>query len=165
MLGESLLTAFGTTAVFLSAGAGVMMVFGYTVTEALIVGIAMTFSSTILGIKLLPTTVLHHRHIGEIVISLVIGARLIGNHRVTFHRLHGKPNGAQQYSIDRLGSRVARAYRRSFARRQVCAFTLVREIRRVPRVHFLAGNRMVFNHCPARHSLGLSYRLAVLSLG
>ena len=72
MLGESLLTALGTTAVFFSAGAGVMLVFGYTATEALIVGIAMTFSSTILGIKLLPTTMLHHRHIGEIVISLLL---------------------------------------------------------------------------------------------
>ena len=72
MLGESLLTAFGTTAVFFTAGAGVMFLFGYTVIEAVVVGIAMTFSSTILGIKLLPTTVLHHRHIGEIVISLLL---------------------------------------------------------------------------------------------
>lgn len=72
MLGESLLTALGTTAVFFTVGAGVMFLFGYTVIEAVVVGIAMTFSSTILGIKLLPTTVLHHRHIGEIVISLLL---------------------------------------------------------------------------------------------
>jgi Kef-type K+ transport system membrane component KefB len=72
MLGESLLTAIGTTAVFFSVGAGVMLSFGYSPTEAAIVGIGMTFSSTILGIKLLPTTVLHHRHVGEIVISLLL---------------------------------------------------------------------------------------------
>ena len=30
------------------------------------------FSSTIIGIKLLPTTVLHHRHIGELMIGLLL---------------------------------------------------------------------------------------------
>jgi Kef-type K+ transport system membrane component KefB len=72
MLGESLLTAFGTTAVFFAVGASVMLGFGYSFIEAAIVGIGVTFSSTILGIKLLPTTVLHHRHVGEIVISLLL---------------------------------------------------------------------------------------------
>ena len=72
MLGESLLTALGTTMMFFSAGAGVMLGFGYSLTEAAVVGIGVTFSSTILGIKLLPTTVLHHRHVGEIVISLLL---------------------------------------------------------------------------------------------
>ena len=72
MLGESLLTALGTTAVFFTAGSLVMLSFGFSVTEAVIVGIGITFSSTILGVKLLPTTVLHHRHVGEIVISLLL---------------------------------------------------------------------------------------------
>ncbi|MEE4331206.1 MAG: cation:proton antiporter [Wenzhouxiangella sp.] len=40
--------------------------------EAAVVGIAMMFSSTIIGIKLLPTTVLHHRHIGEMMIGLLL---------------------------------------------------------------------------------------------
>ena len=32
----------------------------------------MMFSSTIIGIKLLPTTVLHHRHMGEMMIGLLL---------------------------------------------------------------------------------------------
>lgn len=40
--------------------------------ESLIVGVAMTFSSTILGLKLLPTTVLHHQHTGEVMISILL---------------------------------------------------------------------------------------------
>lgn len=43
MLGESLLTALGTTAVFFSAGALVMLSFGFSTTEAVIVGIGVTF--------------------------------------------------------------------------------------------------------------------------
>ena len=40
--------------------------------EAAIVAVAMIFSSTIIGIKLLPTTILHHRHIGEMMIGLLL---------------------------------------------------------------------------------------------
>ena len=72
MLGASLLTVVGTTVTFMLAGYFLMRAFNFTVTESLVTGIAVTFSSTIIGIKLLPTTVLHHRHIGEIVISLLL---------------------------------------------------------------------------------------------
>ncbi len=46
--------------------------FGYTFTENLVLGIAAMFSSTIIGIKLLPTTTLHHQHTGELVISILL---------------------------------------------------------------------------------------------
>ena len=72
MIGESVLTAVASTIVFFGLGFGVMLAFGFTLVEAAIAGTACVFSSTILGIKLLPTTVLHHRHIGEIVISLLL---------------------------------------------------------------------------------------------
>lgn len=72
MIGESVLTALASTAVFFGLGFGVMLAFGFSVVEAAVCGTACVFSSTILGIKLLPTTVLHHRHIGEIVISLLL---------------------------------------------------------------------------------------------
>ncbi len=72
MVGESLLTALGTTAVFFALGFGVMLGFGFSFMEAAVTGIAASFSSTILGIKLLPTTALHHRHVGEIVVSLLL---------------------------------------------------------------------------------------------
>ena len=72
MLGETMLTALGTTLVFFALGYGVMIAFGFTQIEALVTGAACVFSSTILGIKLLPTTVLHHRHVGEIVVSVLL---------------------------------------------------------------------------------------------
>lgn len=46
--------------------------FGYTAEESLMIGIATIFSSTIIGIKLLPTTILHHQHTGELVISILL---------------------------------------------------------------------------------------------
>lgn len=46
--------------------------FHYGFTESVIVGIIAMFSSTIIGIKLLPTTMLHHQHSGELMISILL---------------------------------------------------------------------------------------------
>ena len=57
---------------FFALGYGVAISFGFTQIEAVVTGIASGFSSTIIGIKLLPTTALHHKHIGELVIGLLL---------------------------------------------------------------------------------------------
>ena len=72
MLGKSLLTAIASSVVLFLSGYGALIMFGYSNSDAVIAGIAICFSSTIIGIKLLPTTVLHHRHIGQIVVSLLL---------------------------------------------------------------------------------------------
>lgn len=77
MAGKGALAAALTSLVFFVVGYSVMLAFGFSNTEALITGMACTFSSTILGIKLLPTTVLHHRHVGEIVVALLLIQDLI----------------------------------------------------------------------------------------
>jgi len=53
-------------------GFGMATAFGFGVMDALLIGVSCSFSSTILGLKLLPTTVLHHRHAGEIIISILL---------------------------------------------------------------------------------------------
>lgn len=52
-------------------------IFGYTLIESAVIGIAAMFSSTIIGIKLLPTTILHHQHTGELVVSILLLQDLI----------------------------------------------------------------------------------------
>lgn len=71
-LRKSTVVAVFSSAIFLATGFAVTFLFGYSTLDALIVGVAMMFSSTIIGIKLLPTTVLHHRHIGELMIGLLL---------------------------------------------------------------------------------------------
>jgi len=57
---------------FFSSSALIVWALGFDLPEASVIGVAMMFSSTIIGIKLLPTTVLHHRHIGEMMIGLLL---------------------------------------------------------------------------------------------
>jgi Kef-type K+ transport system membrane component KefB len=72
MLGNALLVGLFSSLAFFGLGFAVGFVFGYTIIESTIIGVAMMFSSTIIGIKLLPTTVLHHRRTGELVVSLLL---------------------------------------------------------------------------------------------
>lgn len=67
---ESALVNLGSSVIFFIAGAAVTLAFGFTRTEAAIVGLAMLNPSTIVALKLLPTTVLHHRRTGELIIGI-----------------------------------------------------------------------------------------------
>ena len=57
---------------FALAGYLIARLTGFSAQDALIVGLSMMFSSTIIGLKLLPTTVLHNQRTGEIVISILL---------------------------------------------------------------------------------------------
>ena len=72
MLKKATLVAVFSSVVFAGIGYGTGKLFGFTETECLIIGISLMFSSTIIGIKLLPTTVLHHKHTGELVVGLLL---------------------------------------------------------------------------------------------
>ncbi len=64
--------AIVSSATFFLVGFLAGMSFGFTQNECLVIGAALMFSSTIIGIKLLPTTVLHHKHMGELMIGLLL---------------------------------------------------------------------------------------------
>ncbi|MCW8357413.1 cation:proton antiporter [Marinomonas pontica] len=72
MLKKASWIALLSSAVFALLGYIIALSYGYSNTESLIIGIAMMFSSTIVCIKLLPTTVLHHKHTGELVVGLLL---------------------------------------------------------------------------------------------
>lgn len=71
-LKASSLVAVVSSLVFAASATGITLLFGFVLSDALIVGAALMFSSTIIGIKLLPTTVLHHRHLGEVLVALLL---------------------------------------------------------------------------------------------
>jgi Kef-type K+ transport system membrane component KefB len=95
MLKKTLWVALVSSVVFLGIGYGVGHVFGYNMLESLIIGLSMMFSSTIIGLKLLPTTVLHHQHTGEVMISVLLMQDLIAI--VVLLLIHGASVGALQW--------------------------------------------------------------------
>lgn len=72
MLKDALFVGVSSCLIFFGLGLGVGLAFDFGFIESAVMGMALMFSSTIIGIKLLPTTVLHHRRTGELVISLLL---------------------------------------------------------------------------------------------
>jgi len=58
--------------VFLVMTASAALAFGFGFFESIIIGAALMFSSTIISLKLIPTTALHHRHTGELMTSVLL---------------------------------------------------------------------------------------------
>ena len=77
MFGESFDVTLVSSFLFLVIGFVNSMFWGLAWRESLIVGACMMFSSTIIGLKLLPTTILHHRRTGQMVISILLLQDLI----------------------------------------------------------------------------------------
>ena len=69
---KTTIVTVASAVVLAGSGAALSHAFGYSGFESLVIGATLMFSSTIIGIKLLPTTVLHHRHTGEIIISILL---------------------------------------------------------------------------------------------
>jgi Kef-type K+ transport system membrane component KefB len=77
MFRKATVVTLASSAIFATLGAATAWTFGYAAVESVVIGAAMMFSSTIIGLKLLPSTVLHHQHTGEIIISVLLLQDLI----------------------------------------------------------------------------------------
>ena len=78
--------------IFIVVSCIVCRVVGFTMTESILVGVALMFSSTIIGLKLLPTTILHHQHTGEVMISVLLLQDILAIVVLVF--LNGTPFGS-----------------------------------------------------------------------
>jgi Kef-type K+ transport system membrane component KefB len=77
MFREALDVTLLSSACFLILGGGLAWACGFSPGEAAVIGACMMFSSTIIGLKLLPTTTLHHQHTGQMMISVLLLQDLI----------------------------------------------------------------------------------------
>lgn len=72
LFSHTLLITLVSSSVFAVTGLFFSLLASFELTDAILIGVAMMFSSTIIGLKLLPTTVLHHQYTGELIISILL---------------------------------------------------------------------------------------------
>lgn len=131
ILRKATLVAIISCAVFALAGFTVAISFGYSAMESAIIGSAMMFSSTIIGIKLLPTTVLHHKPVGEMMIGLLLLQDLLAI-AVLIVLLSGESGELDYYALGKaaLATPLLVAIAYAFVR-----FVLLPIIQRFDRIH------------------------------
>lgn len=72
LLREATVVTLLSCTAFALSGFVIAMAFGFTPIDSIVIGTAMMFSSTIVGLKLLPTSALHHQRMGEIIVSILL---------------------------------------------------------------------------------------------
>ena len=77
LMKDATLVTVLSSVLFALAGYFTALALGFNPVESLVIAGSMIFSSTIIGLKLLPTTVLHHRHTGEVIVSILLLQDLI----------------------------------------------------------------------------------------
>ncbi len=91
VISQATLVTIISSLIFGLIGFLVAWAFRFNLSECLIIGSAMMFSSTIIGLKLLPTTVLHHQHTGEVMIGILLLQDLVAIILLLF--IHGASAG------------------------------------------------------------------------
>jgi len=72
LLGRLGIVTLATCLIFMLLSLAAALALGYPMIDSLIIGAALMFSSTIVSMKLIPTTQLHHHHVGEVMISVLL---------------------------------------------------------------------------------------------
>ena len=72
LLGRVGIVTLATCFIFMLLSLAAALALGYPFIDSLIIGAALMFSSTIVSLKLIPTTQLHHHHGGKVMISVLL---------------------------------------------------------------------------------------------
>ncbi|KPK41307.1 MAG: hypothetical protein AMJ65_09745 [Phycisphaerae bacterium SG8_4] len=72
LLRSTAMITLSTCTVFVIAAMLLTRVLGFLWWDSFLVGLALMFSSTVVGLKLMPTSTLHQKHMGEVMISILL---------------------------------------------------------------------------------------------
>lgn len=163
-LKKATVVALLSSLAFAAIGFGLAYSFGFNPAESLIIGAAMMFSSTIIGIKLLPTTALHHRYTGELMVGLLLLQDIIAIFvlLILFSMSQGEFSAANLLrTLVALPALIAIAF-------AVVRFVLLPMLTKFDRFHeyiFLLAIGWCLGMSEAAHSLGLSAEIGAFLAG
>ena len=163
-LKKATVVALLSSLAFAAIGFGLAYSFGFNPTESLIIGAAMMFSSTIIGIKLLPTTALHHRYTGELMVGLLLLQDIIAIFvlLILFSMSQGEFSATNLLrTLVALPALIAIAF-------AVVRFVLLPMLTKFDRFHeyiFLLAIGWCLGMSEAAHSLGLSAEIGAFLAG
>lgn len=164
LLRETTLVTLATTLLFGVIGWGIARLFGFSFGDSLLIGVAATFSSTIIGLKLLPTTVLHHRHMGEVIISVLLLQDVIAI--IVLLVLQGLAKGGVPF-MDVLVALLALPLLAvsAYLLEKYVLLRLIQKFDRVQEYVFLLAIGWCLSIAQAAHWLGLSHEIGAFIAG
>jgi Kef-type K+ transport system membrane component KefB len=164
MLREAVLVTIVSSLAFGAIGTLIGLGFGFTLFESLIIGSVMMFSSTIIGLKLLPTTALHHRHVGQVMISILLLQDIIAIAILMF--LEGlSTTGVEWSKIGTLAIAVPLLVLVSFLFERYVLLPLMRRFDTIQEYVFLTAIGWCIGMAQLAETLGISYEIGAFIAG
>jgi Kef-type K+ transport system membrane component KefB len=164
MMKKALLVTLLSSLAFGAVGLVTAQLSGFNVTESLVIGAVMMFSSTIIGIKLLPTTALHHRHVGQVMISILLLQDIIAIIILLF--LEGATQaGVEWHRVGWLALAVPLLVTLCFLFERYALVPLIRRFDTIQEYVFLAAIGWCLGIAQLAEVSGLSYEIGAFIAG
>jgi Kef-type K+ transport system membrane component KefB len=158
MFRETIVVTVASSVAFGGIGILVGLAFDFSLQESLIIGSVMMFSSTIIGLKLLPTTALHHRHVGQVMISILLLQDIFAIGILLF--LEGFSQTDMQWKqIGMLAAALPLLVLVSFLFERYILLPLMRRFDTIQEYVFLAAIGWCLGMAQLAESMGLSYEI------
>ena len=164
LLGRTAPATLFSALLFAGVAALIAWACGFGGVDVYLIGLAACFSSTIIGLKLLPTTVLHHRHTGEVIISVLLLQDLIAI--VALLAVHGLKGGAMPLTdIGMLFIALPALGALAWLGQRHLLLKLLRRFDRIQEYIFLLAIGWCLGIAQLAESIGLSYEIGAFTAG
>jgi len=157
------IVTLSTSLLFMVLAASVSLLMGFGWRDSLIIGSAMMFSSTIVSLKLIPTTTLHQRHTGEMMISVLLFQDILAILLILF--LGGGAEGNDTLAMLLVVLKLVGLGVASFAAVKFVIIPLFRRFDTIKEYIFLASLGWCLFMAEMAYLLGLSYEMGAFLAG
>ena len=163
LFSRTLLLTVATSLLFAVVASGFALLVGMGMTGALIFGAAMMFSSTVIGLKLIPTTTLHHRRTGEIMTSVLLLQDTLAIIVILFMNGDHTDHSAMTFILLLLNLVIL--WMTAFAGVRYLIIPLLERFDTIQEYTFLAALAWCLLWAEAAHYIGLSYEIGAFIAG
>ncbi|MCF7818059.1 MAG: cation:proton antiporter [Kiritimatiellales bacterium] len=153
----------GTSLLFMLLGMVTALCFGFGLADSAIIGAALMFSSTIVSLKLTPTTTLHQRHTGEMMISVLLFQDIIAILLILF--LGGGTGGSGLLYSVLVVFKLAGLGAVSFVVAKFAIIPLFRRFDKIKEYFFVASLGWCLLMAELAYLIGLSYEMGAFIAG
>ena len=160
---KTLILTFGTSITFGCVSFPVALLLGFEVHSAAVFGAAMMFSSTVVGLKLVPTTTLHHQRTGELMTGVLLIQDVLAILVILF--VTGDKSGHALWTFILLTAKFLIVCLLSFAGMRSVMIPLLKKFDVVQEYTFVATLGWCLLWAEAAHFLGLSYEIGAFIAG
>ena len=161
---QSTLVTLFASLVFALVGFIAALTLGLSKIDQLVIAGAFMFSSTIIGLKLLPTTVLHHQHVGEIIISILLLQDILAIILLLLIETHGADNQTI-YAIGKLAVALPSLIAFAFLIERFVLIKLISKFDKIKEYIFLLAIGWCLGIAELAHYIGLSHETGAFIAG